>query len=445
MKKRNVLALLTLTLAMTSMTGCGNKETAVPAATETVIETETEEAAELTVTTTGTDFVFETGKPIMVFDLLSDVSSTSEITVAYSDETALLGAQAEEEVTDTESTELIEDTESTEDAETTESTEGIESTEDIGDTESTGDTENTEATEETLSFDSYGFALTDMPVLCYMASGEYTNTITVTNAEGETFTQEFHFTIADAPVITAEDGEITVGDEDGLAAFTCSASATDAADGDLTASVTADASAVQLDTAGTYPVTFTVKNNSGIEASKTVEVTVKAETAKNTDKGTASKTNTSKKNDSNSNKSQTNSSTAGNSSNAAASGSNTAGSNGGNSQTSNNNATDNNGNTGSADTSGNSGNNGNAAVPSTPSTDNNASTPSAPAQEAPSTPTPAPETPSTDTGSSSGGGMTVPDSGFGAGAENELPDSMLDNTGTGGQAGTDITEIDPYN
>lgn len=432
MKKRNVLALLTLTLAMASMTGCGNKETAVPAATEAVIETETEEAAELTVTTTGTDFVFETGKPITVFDLLSDVSSTSEITVAYSDETALLGAQAE-------------DTEETERAEDTENTESVESTEDIESTENTG---STEATEETLSFDSYGFTLTDMPVLCYMASGEYTNTITVTNAEGETFTQEFHFTIADAPVITAENGEITVGDEDGLAAFTCSASATDAADGDLTASVTADASAVQLDTAGTYPVTFTVKNSSGIEASKTVEVTVKAETAKNTDKGTASKTNTSKKNDSNSNKSQTNSSTAGNSSNAAASGSNTAGSNGGNSQTSNNNATDNNSNTGSSDTSGNSGNNGNAAVPSTPSTDNNASTPAAPAQEAPSTPAPAPETPSTpstDTGSSSGGGMTVPDSGFGAGAENELPDSMLDNTGTGGQGAGDIIEVDPYN
>lgn len=384
MKNKTLILLLALTVTMTSMTGCGNKETEAPAATEAVAEIETEtETAELTVTALGTDLVFETGKPITVFDLLSDVSSTSEITVAFSDETALFDAQAEEAVEDTESTEMTEDTESTEDTEAVEETEAVE-------------------TEEEPSFDSYDFSLEDMPVLCYTESGEYTNTITVTNAEGEVFIQEFHFTVADAPVITAEGGEINTGDEDGLAAFTCSASATDAVDGDLTASVTADASAVQLDTEGTYPVVFSVKNSFGIEASKTVEVTVTAAAEKKTEKNTASKTDTSdKKNNSTSGKSQTASSTAGNSSTASASGNNSnASSNSGNSSQ-----------TSGGNTSGDTGNTSTPSAPTTPSTDNGGSTPAAPS--APSTPaaepTPAPSTPSADSGSSSGGEMEVPE------------------------------------
>lgn len=367
MKNKTLTLLLALTVAMTSMTGCGNKETEAPAATEAVVEAEPEtEAAELVVTTLATDFVFETGKPITVFDLLSDVSSTSEVTVAYSDETALLGAQAEEAVEDTESTETIEDTESTENAETAEPA-------------------------EEPSFDSYGFSLEDMPVLCYTEAGEYTNTITVTSAKGEVFTQEFHFTIADAPVITAEDGEISTGDEEALAAFTCSASATDAADGDLTASITADASALKLDTEGTYPITFTVKNSFGIETSKTVEVAVKAAAEKKTEQNTAS---TGKDNGKKTESGKT-ASTAGNgnsASNSNASSSNNASNTSGNSSNDSSNTPSDNGNSGNtsgnSDTSGNSGNSGNAGTPTAPGTDNSASTPSAPVQE---TPAPAPE------------------------------------------------------
>lgn len=396
MKNKTLTLLLALTVAMTSMTGCGNKETEAPAATEAVVEAEPEtEAAELAVTTLATDFVFETGRPITVFDLLSDVSSTSEVTVAYSDETALVGAQAEE----AQATESVEDTESTE---SVESTEYIEST------------ENTETAEETLSFDSYGFALTDMPVLCYTEAGEYTNTITVTSAKGEVFTQELHFTIADAPVITAEDGEISTGDEEALAAFTCSASATDAADGDLTASITADASALKLDTEGTYPVTFTVRNSFGIEASKTVEVAVKAAAEKKTEKNTAS---TGK----DSGKKTESGKTAGTAGNSSASNSNTSSNNNasntsGNSGNSSSNTPSDNGNSGNTSgdsgNSGNSnqasGNSGNAGTPTTPSTDNSASTPSAPVQETPSTPAPDPAPSTPDTGSS-GGEMQVPD------------------------------------
>lgn len=390
MKNKTLTLLLALTVAMTSMTGCGNKETEAPAATEAVVEAEPEtEAAELAVTTLATDFVFETGRPITVFDLLSDVSSTSEVTVAYSDETALLGAQAEEAVEDTESTETIGDTESTENAETAEPA-------------------------EEPSFDSYGFSLEDMPVLCYTDSGEYTNTITVTNEEGEVFTQELHFTIADAPVITAEDGEISTGDEEALAAFTCSASATDAADGDLTASITADASALKLDTEGTYPVTFTVKNSFGIEASKTVEVAVKAAAEKKTEKNTASTGKDSGKKT----ESGKTAGTAGNgnsASNSNASSNNNASNTSGNSSNDSSNTPSDNGNSGntsgSSDTSGNSGNSdnsGNAGTPTTPSTDNSASTPSAPVQETPSTPAPDPAPSTPDTGSS-GGEMQVPD------------------------------------
>lgn len=225
MKKRIVVVVAVLMVSCIGMAGCQKKvNTVMPVTTESIAVPKTTEMeqSDFAIELKETRFIFETGKPITIYDLIEKVSSISEIVVAYLDM---------EHLDDT-------DEEETDDA-------------------------VSEQTEEPF-FTNYAFVLTNQPVLRYTNAGEYDNTITVTDMDGNSFSQEIHFIIADAPVITIRDTEISVGDEGALANFLASASVWDDEDGDLTASIVTESENINLWQAGTYPVTFSATNSKGI-------------------------------------------------------------------------------------------------------------------------------------------------------------------------------------
>lgn len=89
------------------------------------------------------------------------------------------------------------------------------------------------------------------------------------------------FTVDDAPVIVAFDRHLPVGTDFDVSR----AAAVDSVDGRLSERVMADMGDFDPKTAGTYPVTYTVTDNYGLETTKTVTLTVcdKKELAQYTD------------------------------------------------------------------------------------------------------------------------------------------------------------------
>lgn len=121
-----------------------------------------------------------------------------------------------------------------------------------------------EAGEESDSNSSLYFSYSDI--------GEYDNEITVTDASGNETIVPVHIVVANAPTLEGtEDIYASIGDTidymDGV-------SSTDETDGDLTAQVSVDSSAVDTSKEGDYTATYSVTNSIGFTVTKTVNVYV---------------------------------------------------------------------------------------------------------------------------------------------------------------------------
>lgn len=329
------------------------------------------------------DIAVTAGETIFAEDIITNVTELSgEVTVAFQEAEA---ASAETEVVD--GTEMIDATEQGEDI-----------------------------LPETSSF-VIGDVTCSNAEIIYPETGEYDTALTVADASGNSTEVSVHIVVGEAPVFNGiEDITVTAGTEevnylDGISAVDCN-------ENDITGQIVCDSSAVDLSTAGTYEIIYTVMDENGFKGTAKANVSVTEGKSDNTKKGTTNKANDNKKDSAsktNDNKNAEVSST----SNA-----------GGNSGSTENKSNSNNGNNPSSagGNSGNSGNgNGGGSTPTpTPAPDkggsssnngnsNGGSTPTptpAPTPTPTPAPTPAPTptpTPDTNNGNESGNDMQVPD------------------------------------
>ncbi len=186
--------------------------------------------------------------------------------------------------------------------------------------ESTDNTESVSATENTESTESGsasviavgGCNLKHNDEITYTKSGDYDNTITVTDDAGNTSDVDIKISVIDAPSINGiSDKTVTVGDTvDYLSGIT----ATDGKGTDITGSIELDSSKVDINTPGTYQITYKVTDSYGFSTGANCNITVnekKEEVADNTsdgndntttsDKGNKKTTKKNKKNTANTN------------------------------------------------------------------------------------------------------------------------------------------------
>lgn len=214
--------------------------------------------------------------------------------------------------------------------------------------ESTDNTESVSATENTESTESGsasviavgGCNLKHNDEITYTKSGDYDNTITVTDDAGNTSDIDIKISVIDAPSINGiSDKTVTVGDTiDYLSGVT----AVDGKGTDITGNIEVDSSKVDINTPGTYQITYKVTDSYGFSTGANCNITVnekKEEVADNTSDGNdntttsdngnkkttkknkGSNSNTSSNNNSSSNGSSNNSSSSNNSGNNTSSGS----------------------------------------------------------------------------------------------------------------------------
>lgn len=161
-------------------------------------------------------------------------------------------------------------------------------------TESTDNTESVSATENTESTESGsasviavgGCNLKHNDEITYTKSGDYDNTITVTDDAGNTSDIDIKISVIDAPSINGiSDKTVTVGDTvDYLSGIT----ATDGKGTDITGSIEVDSSKVDINTPGTYQITYKVTDSYGFSTGANCNITVnekKEEVADNTSDG----------------------------------------------------------------------------------------------------------------------------------------------------------------
>lgn len=198
-------------------------------------------------------------------------------------------------------------------------------TESTDNTESVSATENTESTESgsTSVIAVGGCNLKHNDEITYTKSGDYDNTIIVTDDAGNSTDIDIKISVIDAPSINGiSDKTVTVGD---TIDYLSGVSATDGKDTDITGSIEVDSSKVDINTPGTYQITYKVTDSYGFSTGANCNVVVnekKEEVADNTSDGndnttTSDKTNkkTTKKNKrSNSNTASNNNSSNGSSS-----------------------------------------------------------------------------------------------------------------------------------
>lgn len=181
-------------------------------------------------------------------------------------------------------------------------------------TESVSETENTESTESgSASVIAVGGCnLKHNDEITYTKSGDYDNTITVTDDAGNTSDIDIKISVIDAPVINGiSDKTVTVGD---TIDYLSGVSATDGKDTDITGSIEVDSSKVDINTPGTYQITYKVTDSYGFSTGANCNVVVnekKEEVADNTsdgndntatsDKGNKKTTKKNKKNTANTN------------------------------------------------------------------------------------------------------------------------------------------------
>ncbi|MCD7752225.1 MAG: DUF5011 domain-containing protein [Lachnospiraceae bacterium] len=127
--------------------------------------------------------------------------------------------------------------------------------------------------------------LTDAIVLdalnvSYGVPGEYTITYHVSDAAGNAVEKSATVTVKDTtpPVISLSSTSVSLTVGDDAPDYSSLVSASDTTDGDVTASVSIDDSAVDYDTPGTYEVVYTVSDSSGNASTKSATVTIKAKT-----------------------------------------------------------------------------------------------------------------------------------------------------------------------
>lgn len=204
-------------------------------------------------------------------------------------------------------------------------------------TESVSATENTENTESTESGSASviavgGCNLKHNDEITYTKSGDYDNTITVTDDAGNTSDIDIKISVIDAPSINGiSDKTVTVGDTvDYLSGVT----AVDGKSTDITGSIEVDSSKVDINTPGTYQITYKVTDSYGFSTGANCNITVnekKEEVADNTSDGNDNTTTSDKGNKKSTKKNKGNNS-------------NTASNNNSSNGSSNNSSSNNNGN-----------------------------------------------------------------------------------------------------
>lgn len=183
-------------------------------------------------------------------------------------------------------------------------------------TESVSATENTESTESGSSsvIAVGGCNLKHNDEITYTKSGDYDNTITVTDDAGNTSDINIKISVIDAPSINGiSDKTVTVGDTiDYLSGVT----ATDGKGTDITGNIEVDSSKVDINTPGTYQITYKVTDSYGFSTGANCNITVnekKDEVADNTSDGNDNTTTSDKGNKKSSKKNKgSNSNTASN-------------------------------------------------------------------------------------------------------------------------------------
>lgn len=155
-------------------------------------------------------------------------------------------------------------------------------------TESVSATENTESTESGSSsvIAVGGCNLKHNDEITYTKSGDYDNTITVTDDAGNTSDIDIKISVIDAPSINGiSDKTVTVGD---TIDYLSGVSATDGKGTDITGNIEVDSSKVDINTPGTYQITYKVTDSYGLSTGANCNITVnekKEEVADNTSDG----------------------------------------------------------------------------------------------------------------------------------------------------------------
>lgn len=157
--------------------------------------------------------------------------------------------------------------------------------------ESADNTESVSATENTESGSSSvlavgGCNLKHNDEITYTKSGDYDNTITVTDDAGNTSDIDIKISVIDAPSINGiSDKTVTVGDTvDYLSGVT----AVDGKGTDITGNIEVDSSKVDINTPGTYQITYKVTDSYGFSTGANCNITVnekKEDVADNTSDG----------------------------------------------------------------------------------------------------------------------------------------------------------------
>lgn len=208
--------------------------------------------------------------------------------------------------------------------------------------ESTDNTESVSATENTESGSSSviavgGCNLKHNDEITYTKSGDYDNTITVTDDAGNTSDIDIKISVIDAPSINGiSDKTVTVGD---AVDYLSGVSAVDGKGTDITGSIEVDSSKVDINTPGTYQITYKVTDSYGFSTGANCNITVnekKEEVADNTSDGNDNTTTSDKGNKKSSKKNKGNNSNTASNNNSSngSSSSNNSGSNTSNGSTS---------------------------------------------------------------------------------------------------------------
>lgn len=195
-------------------------------------------------------------------------------------------------------------------------------------TESVSATENTESTESGSSsvIAVGGCNLKHNDEITYTKSGDYDNTITVTDDAGNTSDIDIKISVIDAPSINGiSDKTVTVGD---TIDYLSGVSATDGKGTDITGNIEVDSSKVDINTPGTYQITYKVTDSYGFSTGANCNITVnekKEEVADNTSDGNDNTTTSDKgnKKSTKKNKASSNNTASNNNSSSNNSGSNT--------------------------------------------------------------------------------------------------------------------------
>lgn len=183
-------------------------------------------------------------------------------------------------------------------------------------TESVSATENTESTESGSSsvIAVGGCNLKHNDEITYSKSGDYDNTITVTDDAGNSTDIDIKISVIDAPSINGiSDKTVTVGD---TIDYLSGVSAVDGKGTDITGNIEVDSSKVDVNTPGTYQITYKVTDSYGFSTGANCNITVnekKDEVADNTSDGNDNTTTSDKGNKKSSKKNKgSNSNTASN-------------------------------------------------------------------------------------------------------------------------------------